>query len=257
LFQVNDSTNNSIFTIQGTGSAGYIGINQPNPPSSFFVNQSFEINISGGVADWNNKCSVFSNGTSSRSAGLGIALQNSSSSSPVYLLSLAPSNSWNALKIAASSFVFESQGGGTIFNISYLGSGTVYSNGGTLTNVNPSDIRLKTQVNTLNNNYNIISNLRPVTFRWLDTNKHGNRVNIGFIAQEVQTVFSDICSTYKVKREDAPMILGSDGIFVDQYDEYLGYDPISLIPILVGAMKEQQLVIDDLKTRITALESRP
>ena len=100
--------------------------------------------------------------------------------------------------------------------------------------------------------------MRPVTFRWIDTNKYGNKVNIGFIAEEIQAVFSDICSTYKVKKEGAPRIQDSNtGLLVDQYDEYLGYDPVSLIPVLVGAMKEQKALIDSLTVRIAALESRP
>jgi len=63
-----------------------------------------------------------------------------------------------------------------------------------------SDINLKKNINTLENCYDIVSNLNPVEFKWIKNNKD----SVGFIAQEVEQVIPSIVNTqrkYKVLEE--------------------------------------------------------
>ena len=76
-----------------------------------------------------------------------------------------------------------------------------------------SDINLKTNINTLTNCYDIVSNLNPVGFKWIKNNKE----NVGFIAQEVEQVIPSI---------------------VSDTDEYKAIAETKIIAYLVGAIQE-------------------
>lgn len=88
-----------------------------------------------------------------------------------------------------------------------------------------SDSRLKKDVNLLDHALEIIEKLNPVTFHWNEKAKSLNRhksngLEYGLIAQEVEKVIPTIVH---------PM-----------YEQYLGIDYVSIIPILIGAV--QQLI---------------
>lgn len=87
-----------------------------------------------------------------------------------------------------------------------------------------SDISLKYNVNSLQNSYNIISKIRPVSFNWKDTDDKA----YGFIAQEVEAILPDIVHT------DI-----STGIKSMSY--------IQLIPLLVNSLIELKAEVDALK----------
>ena len=107
---------------------------------------------------------------------------------------------------------------------SSLGTGTVYSNGGTLTNTNPSDLNLKENIAPINYGLSEILQLNAVTFNWKnDTINQGKQY--GFIAQEVQKIMPDL-----VKK-----------------GEYLGLDKEAIFTTLVKAIQELKQEIDTLK----------
>ena len=108
--------------------------------------------------------------------------------------------------------------------VTSLGTGTVYSNAGSLTNTNPSDIRLKKNILNINDTLSKILNLRPVTFNW----KSNEEPSIGFIAQEVEPIFPELVRT--------------------ETDGYKGLLSTEFIPLLVKGIQEQQ-------TQITSLQS--
>lgn len=109
-----------------------------------------------------------------------------------------------------------------------------------------SDIRMKRNVANLDNALTNVLQLRAVTFNW-DTSKFPNRgfsneTQIGLIAQEVKQVYPELVS-------------------VDE-NGYKMLDYANLTPILLEAIKEQQIAIDelqrqnaDLVNRITELEN--
>ena len=108
--------------------------------------------------------------------------------------------------------------------LSSLGTGAVYSNGGTLTNTNPSDFNLKENIAPINYGLGEILQLNPVTFNWKnDTINQGKQY--GFIAQEVQKIMPDL-----VKK-----------------GEYLGLDKEAIFTTLVKAIQELKQEIDTLK----------
>jgi hypothetical protein len=136
---------------------------------------------------------------------------------------------------------------GTEVQILSLGTGTVYSNGGTLTNTNPSDETLKKNIISLDAS---IDDLNPVQYEW-NNPKMGVGIKYGFLANEVIEIFPDICSSWKTDEEDE-----EDGIPKVK----LGMDTVSLIPIIVSAMKKMKLDYDSklskLEARLLALETK-
>ncbi len=105
-------------------------------------------------------------------------------------------------------------------------NGTV---GGASFNYN-SDENLKTNIQTITNPIDKIMALRGVTFNW----KEDNQPSVGFVAQEVETVFPELVS-------------GPEGRRSVQYG--------NIVAPLVEAFKAQQQEIQDLKQRIEALEA--
>jgi hypothetical protein len=116
---------------------------------------------------------------------------------------------------------------GTVVLSTLTTNGPVYSNtapnptyGGTLTNSNPSDLRLKKNVTDLTLGLDVVTKLRPVSYKW----KHDNHKALGFIAQDVEKVVPQL-----VKTEAN----GMKGLYSDQFT-----------PILVKAIQEQQKIIE-------------
>jgi len=92
-----------------------------------------------------------------------------------------------------------------------------------------SDERMKENINTLDNALDTVSKLRGVSYDW----KQGGKSDIGFIAQEVQKVVPSL-------------VHGSEK------DGY-AMDYPSMNAIIVEAMKQQQVQINDLKKVIESL----
>ena len=126
--------------------------------------------------------------------------------------------------------------------------------------LNPSDIRLKEDIQDEVVGLAFINDLRPVTFRWkkekdlaeelrvykADSEERvmGGKHNHGFIAQEVKEVidnYSDLKDGFSMWSED-----DIDG------RQRLG--ETALIPMLVKALQELSTELDAAKARITTLE---
>ena len=96
-------------------------------------------------------------------------------------------------------------------------------------NVSPSDVRLKEDVQPLENPLDKITQLRGVSFAWKDESKGTDR-EIGVIAQEVEKKFPELVST------------DSEGYKSVAYDK--------LTAVLIEAIKTQQAQIAELRARI-------
>jgi hypothetical protein len=145
---------------------------------------------------------------------------------------------------------------GNFFNIKSAGSGAssffyiLYndSSGVQLTNSAPnswtsaSDSRLKTNITQIESSLSSLLQLNPITF---DFTEHiSTRKSMGFIAQEVGQIplFSYL-----------PMSMGkqaSDGT------DYLGLSYTDFIPYLVKGIQEQNVIIQQQATEITALQTQ-
>jgi hypothetical protein len=108
-----------------------------------------------------------------------------------------------------------------------------------------SDARIKTNIREINGALDKITALHPCHFEYID--KIG-KTKTGFIAQEFETVLAGHVNTQDFVPEEYKDVIpegeGLKGIDAD------------LIPYLVKAIQEQQTIINDLKSRITALEAK-
>lgn len=100
-----------------------------------------------------------------------------------------------------------------------------------------SDIRLKENIEPINNPIDKISSIRGVEFDWTDSyiKQHGGedgyfvrKHDVGVIAQEVESILPEVVGTR------------GDGIKAVRYDK--------LIALLIEAVKDQQEQINNLKT---------
>ncbi len=100
-----------------------------------------------------------------------------------------------------------------------------------------SDFRLKKNIETLNGSLEKLMKLRGVSFNWKTTefpDRGFNEENqLGFIAQEVQTLFPELVIT--------------------NVDGYMAVDYSKITPVLVQAIKEQQQIIDQQQKEIDEL----
>jgi hypothetical protein len=110
---------------------------------------------------------------------------------------------------------------------------------------NYSDIRLKENVIDFmpTGSLDKIKQLRPVSFNYNSLTGYDSaslaRTNSGFIAQELQEVCPEMIGTIQINNT-----------------EYLDTNTSNLNLYLVRAIQEQQQIIEDLKNRITLLESK-
>ena len=118
------------------------------------------------------------------------------------------------------------------------------------TTVYSSDRRLKTNIKMLDGQNEDLFKLEGVSYNFIQTetdaqntvssatdttsNAEADRVHYGFIAQDVQKIFPDL-----VYEDD-------EGI--------LGIDYVSLIPLIVKELKEQQTEIESLKEQLASIE---
>ena len=102
-----------------------------------------------------------------------------------------------------------------------------------------SDRRLKKDVEEVADALSKVKALRPVEYNWISSaNLNPSCKELGFLAQEVEEVVPAVVST------------GDD----ENATKRVAYD--RLTALLVGAVKEQSAIIDALKARIEALESK-
>jgi hypothetical protein len=98
----------------------------------------------------------------------------------------------------------------------------------------PSDIRLKNDIQPLDNTLEKIMKLRGVTFKY--NNDASGKKQIGFIAQELEQIFPELVTT------------GEDG--------FKGVSYANITAVLLEGIKQQQKQIEDLNDRLTAIEKK-
>ena len=137
-----------------------------------------------------------------------------------------------------------SQNGGQ-FEAFYYGSGTFL---GSISNVSntavayntTSDYRLKENIAPMTGALSTIAQLKPSTYKWKINGSDGQ----GFIAHELAEVVPDCVNGEK------------DAVDADGKPKYQGVDTSFLVATLTCAIQEQQVLIESLTTRLTALENK-
>jgi len=123
----------------------------------------------------------------------------------------------------------------------YVGyGGTVYATNTTISAI--SDQRFKENVRDLDVGLDAVMSLKPRKFDWKEGKGKDKKDDRGFIAQEFEQVFPDLIDEWK---DPAPE--GEEPYKSVRQD---------LIPVLVKAIQEQQAMINDLKAKVAALESK-
>lgn len=158
-----------------------------------------------------------------------------------------PSSPWTSITSQGTMYL-----GTTLPNkdiIFYAGnsySGHITSNGNLFIAgaLNPSDLTLKTNVNTLQGSLNKILQLRGVSYNWIDPNKSSN-LQLGVIAQELETIFPELVSSFSQPN--------MDGTF-EEPKKAVNY--IALIAPLIESIKELKAIIDAQALRIQTLENQ-
>jgi hypothetical protein len=92
-----------------------------------------------------------------------------------------------------------------------------------------SDSRLKSNIQPITNGIQKIQALNPVSFKRKDSigGEPHSKSEFGFIAQDLVQYFPDLLDTGK--------------------NDLLSVDYMQIIPLLVSAIKEQQMIIDSLR----------
>ena len=121
-----------------------------------------------------------------------------------------------------------------------VSGGNLYVSGSVNANHNFSDERLKENIVVIPNALEKVKTLRGITFK----RKADGSVGTGLIAQELEKVLPE--AVYEAKSIES--LEDSDAV------EYKGIRYDTTVGLLVEAIKEQQTIIEDLKTRIEALE---
>ena len=111
-----------------------------------------------------------------------------------------------------------------------------------------SDERLKEEIVPIGNGLELVQKMNPVNFRWNDDGimfgwglqnyKDNLGYDLGFIAQELQTILPEVIGKVKSSYNG---------------EEYLGVHYEKIVPVLVSAIKEQQKQIDELKELVKKL----
>jgi hypothetical protein len=108
-----------------------------------------------------------------------------------------------------------------------------------------SDSTMKKNISNENPVLEKIGLCRPVTYL-MKNQPAGTPLNHGFLAQEIEVIFPELVSTISIRNPDGqgqPTVKKSLNV-------------TEFVPILVKAIQEQQALINNLKTRVLALENQ-
>ena len=162
----------------------------------------------------------------------------------------------NRLTSDGPAIDFQKNGTG-VGSISVTGSATSYNTS--------SDYRLKTDAQPMTGATARVQALNPVNFEWV---VDGSRVD-GFLAHEAQAVVPEAVHGTKDAMKDeeyevTPAVLDEDGnettaavMGTRSVPDYQGIDQSKLVPLLTAALQEALTKIDDMETRLAALEVTP
>jgi hypothetical protein len=107
--------------------------------------------------------------------------------------------------------------------------------------VNGSDANIKENIIDLDSSLNIVNNLKPVVFNYINASVNNDTKHLGFIAQDVYQTLEN--------KNYLGSIVRSDG-------DTLSIAYSNIIPLLTKAIQEQQALIKALEQRIINLENK-
>ena len=152
-----------------------------------------------------------------------------------------------------------------VFRYNGTNIGSITQSGTTTTAYNTSsDYRLKENVAPMSGSIDRLKQLKPSTWAWVQDGSHGE----GFLAHEAAEVVPEAVTGEKdamqtEEYEVTPAVLDNDGNVVTEavmgtreVPDYQGIDQAKLVPLLTAALQEAITKIENLETRIQALENQ-
>jgi len=161
-------------------------------------------------------------------------------------LYVAGASSWNSDSTASSQFIFFLRSANTLTERLRI------SHDGTFTGSGSNDIsdqRLKENIKTIPNALTTIKGLTGRTFTWKEKAKQPPGTKYGFLAQEVQSVVSDLVNNQvgilKIKEDESVIYEDLDAAKEGEWAKSV--QTTGIIPILVEAIKELSAEVEALK----------
>ncbi len=108
----------------------------------------------------------------------------------------------------------------------------VYATNGS---IQTSDIRFKTNIKPLNYGLKEVLSINPIAYNWKD--KPQSDLKLGLSAQELLQIIPEVVKTHDWEKDPNGELVKKE---LDKYGVYY----TDLIPVLINAIKEQQLTID-------------
>jgi hypothetical protein len=141
-----------------------------------------------------------------------------------------------------STYVNRNGTDGSVFNFYKAGTavGSISVTGSATSYVTSSDYRLKENIAPMAGALAKVAQLKPVTYTWKSNGESAQ----GFIAHELQAVVPDCVTGEK------------DAVDTEGKPVYQGVDTSFLVATLTAAIQEQQVLINNLTTRLNALEGK-
>lgn len=252
LFQLSSSTN---AVLQGVRSevTNLSGLVQNNS-TGFFTTVSTP-NLGGNFSSYNYGVQAYASGGHSNEGGHFEATSSAPSASNIAVYGNAAGTGGN-FNVGG---YFYGTGGPSSYGVYAHGSawagfflGSTFVQGGTYQG---SDARIKRDVRTLEGALDKISALRATTYRFRTDEfpelHLSEEPQTGFIAQELERVFPELVKTAVIQPAPA-----KQGELPGMPTEIRSVNYTGLVPVLVGAMQEQQQRIEAQDARIAELEAR-
>jgi len=231
------------------------GINIGATSLSYFENNGTNgvslLGLNNGTTNGYNGLEAGTRGTSSGVFGLGVSVDTGSAYDANGVYGHA-----NDLQGIGVYGVRATTGGGPDIGFGGLFLNDLGFTGGLF---NVSDIRLKKEIKVLNKSIEIIKQLNPVTY-YYDLKKYpflglNKQMEYGFIAQELEEILPQLVKEkYLDTNATNKKSLNSDNSS-QKKELFKMVDYTRIIPILTGAIQEQQIIIEKQNSRITELEN--
>ena len=139
---------------------------------------------------------------------------------------------------AATNFFSVGKSASNVFNIVDQDNAGVYMASGSTSLTSTSDIRLKTEVESLEDATDKLMQLKPCTYKWKTQDEADPKKHVGFIAQEVDELFPNLVN---------------ENTYPDE-NTYKGVATTDLIPYLVKTLQYTTKKLDKLKSSFTSLQ---
>ena len=142
--------------------------------------------------------------------------------------------------------------GGSSSNYAGYFGGDIYV-GGSI--IQPSDARLKLNEKKLDKALDKLMQLEPKSYEY-DTLSHRELKlpageQVGLVAQDVEKVLPELVTEFAAPVDPSERA----NTATDEPETFKGLNYTGLIPVLVGAIKEQQATIEGLRERVEELEN--